>query len=88
MIGGEPPKNGTWVEWERTVRDNLAPISYELTTLSSLFNFIHFVEFEAKEVIKSFQSYLNTYCLSENCPIIKPDRPPPKPLIVSFVEGK
>lgn len=54
MIGGEPPKNGTWVEWERTVRDNLAPISYELTTLSSLFNFIHFVEFEAKEVIKSF----------------------------------
>ena len=40
MIGGEPPVSGSWIDWQRTVRDNLAPISYELTTISVLFTFI------------------------------------------------
>ena len=34
--GGEPQLNGSWVDWEKTVRNNLAPISYELTALSVL----------------------------------------------------
>ena len=52
MLGGEPPQSGNWIDWQRTVRDNLAPISYHLTTLSTLFNFIHFIE--VKEAIKNF----------------------------------
>ena len=30
IIGGESPKTGNWIDWERTVKDNLAPGSYIL----------------------------------------------------------
>ena len=51
-IGGEPPKSGDWMEWANTVKSNLAPVTYELTTLSVLFNFIQGIN--ATAAIKSF----------------------------------
>ena len=72
-IGGLPPKSGDWLDWANTVKDNLAPVSYQLTTLSVLFNFIP--SLNATEAIKSFQDYLNNYCLRNKCPPITPDRP-------------
>ena len=40
MIGGQPPVGGDWIQWQNTVKDNLAPISYDLTSLSELFRFV------------------------------------------------
>ena len=39
-IGGEPQKGGSWEDWERSVRDNLAPMSYDLVSITSLFNYV------------------------------------------------
>lgn len=83
-LGGLPPKSGDWLDWANTVKANLAPVSYQLTTLSALFNFIH--GFDAAGAIKSFNNYLNTYCLRNHCPPLTPDRPEPKPLVVNFVK--
>ena len=82
MIGGEPPKSGTWIDWERSVKDNLAPISYDLTALTVLFNFVHDVD--APKAIASFNSYLQNYCQNNKCPDMTPEKPPAKPLKVSF----
>ena len=60
MIGGEPPKSGTWIDWERTVRGSLAPISYDLTALTVLFNFVPGLN--AEKAIAGFNSYLESYC--------------------------
>lgn len=56
MIGGEPPKSGTWTDWERTVKGNLAPISYDLTALTVLFNFVP--DINATKAIDGFNAYL------------------------------
>ena len=60
MIGGEPPRSGSWIDWERTVKDNLAPISYDLTALTVLFNFVPNIN--ATQAIASFNTYLQNYC--------------------------
>ena len=79
MIGGEPPKSGTWIDWERTVKGSLAPVSYDLTALTVLFNFVPGIN--ATKAIASFDAYLESYCKTQGgCPEIYPDRPPPKPL--------
>ena len=72
-IGGLPPRSGDWLDWANTVKDNLAPVSYQLTTLSVLFNFVP--SLNATEAIKSFNSYLNSYCERNKCPPLTPDRP-------------
>lgn len=81
-IGGMPPKSGDWIDWANSVKDNLAPVSYKISSLSTLFNFIH--NFDAAGAIKSFENYLNTYCERVQCPPLTPERPPPKPLLISF----
>ena len=68
MIGGEPPVSGSWIDWQKTVRDNLAPISYELTTLSALFGFIP--NLNASQATAGFLAYLENYCKTEKCPPI------------------
>ena len=84
-IGGEPPKSGDWMDWANTVKSNLAPVTYELTTLSVLFNFIQGIN--ATAAIKSFQDFCNTLCDDTRCPPLTPDKPKPKPLIVSFTKS-
>ena len=86
MIGGEPPRSGDWIDWERTVKDNLAPISYDLTAITMLFNFIP--RLNAKKAIASYNTYIENYCKIEKCPNINPDRPPPKPLKISFKKSQ
>ena len=83
-LGGLPPKSGNWLDWANTVKGSLAPVSYQLTTLSVLFNFIH--SFDAAGAIKSYDTFLNTYCDRVLCPPLTPERPEPKPLVVSFVK--
>lgn len=51
-IGGQPPKTGNWIDWANTVKDKLAPVSYNLVTLSMLFKFIGNIDVAA--VMKSF----------------------------------
>ena len=82
IIGGEPPKTGNWIDWERTVKDNLAPISYDLTALTVLFNYIP--NLNATKATAGLNSYLENYCKTHNCPPLTPDKPTPKPLIVTF----
>ena len=72
------------MDWANTVKTNLAPVSYQLTTLSVLFNFINGLD--AAGAIKSYNHYLNTYCDRILCPPITPDRPEPKPLVINFVK--
>lgn len=83
-IGGLPPRSGDWLDWANTVKDNLAPVSYQLTTLSVLFNFIHGIDVNA--TVKSYQDYLNSYCTRNKCPPLTPERPDPKPLAISFTK--
>lgn len=85
-LGGLPPRSGDWLDWANTVKNNLAPISYQLTTLSVLFNFIHSID--TANAIKSYDSYLNSYCLKNRCPPLSPERPPVKPLQVGFTKGQ
>ena len=72
------------MDWANTVKSSLAPVSYQLTTLSVLFNFINGLD--AAGAIKSYNNYLNTYCLRILCPPIIPDRPEPKPLVINFIK--
>lgn len=69
-VGGLPPQSGNWIDWANTVKDSLAPVSYHLTTLSVLFNFIHGLD--ASGAIKSYESYLNSYCAKYRCPPLTP----------------
>lgn len=83
-MGGLPPRSGNWIDWANTVKDALAPVSYRLTTLSVLFNFIP--GFDAAGAVKSYETFLNTYCTRAHCKELTPERPPPKPLVISFVK--
>lgn len=85
-IGGEPPQSGNWIDWANTVKDHLAPVSYRLTTISVLFNYIP--SFDAAAAIKSYDTYLNTYCTRNRCKELTPERPPPKPLAISFIKTR
>lgn len=84
IIGGLPPRSGKMADWINTVKDNLAPVSYQMTTTSALFGFIPNIN--ATEANRSYNNYLNTYCQRHKCPPLTPDRPPPKPLIISFTK--
>jgi len=53
-----------------------------LTTTSSLFGFIKGIDNAG--AIKSYNSYLNSYCLRNKCPPLTPERPDPKPLVISI----
>ena len=66
------------------MKASLAPVSYQLTTLSALFNFIHNIDVAG--AIKSYETFLNTYCDKNKCPPLTPERPPVKPLQVSFAK--
>lgn len=83
-VGGLPPQSGNWIDWANTVKDNLAPVSYRLTTISVLFNYIP--SFDSAAAINSYNTYLNTYCSKNHCKDLTPDRAPPKPLVISFVK--
>lgn len=69
-IGGLPPKSGDWLDWANTVKENLAPVKYQLTTISVLFNFVPNIN--ATEAVKSYTTYLNTYCQRNKCPPLTP----------------
>ena len=75
-IGGVPPKSGVWTDWVSTVKANLAPISYKLSAITILFNYVPTLD--ATAAIKSFNTYFNYYCSYNPCPNITPDRPEPK----------
>ena len=82
IIGGEPPKTGNWIDWERTVKDNLAPIFYDLTAISVLFNYIN--NMDVAKATASLNSYIQSYCQTHHCSPLTPDKPSPRPLVVSF----
>lgn len=82
-IGGLPPRSGNWLDWANTVKDNLAPVSYELTAISVLFNFVPNIN--ATKAVSSFQTYVNNYCTKNKCPPMTPERPDPKPLVAHFL---
>ena len=82
IVGGEPPKTGNWIDWERTVKDNLAPISYDLTALTVLFNYIP--NLDVAKATSSLNSYITSYCQDHHCPPLTPEKPAPKPLAVTF----
>ena len=69
-LGGLPPRSGDWIDWANTVKGSLAPVSYQLTTLSVLFNFIHGID--TAGAIKSYDSYLNSFCQTNKCPPLTP----------------
>lgn len=61
------------MDWEKTVKDNLVPISYDLSSLSVLFNFIHGIS--ATNVTNDFNESLDSYCQKKVFqPLIKIDQ--------------
>ena len=66
MIGGQPPVGGDWIQWQKTVKDNLAPISYDLTSLSELFRFVP--DIDSAKAAKDYNSFLSEYCKTHKCP--------------------
>lgn len=78
MVGGEPPKSGEWIDWQRTVKDYLAPVSVDLISISALFSYVP--DIDAGKAQQGFESYVNSYCLRNFCPPVEPERPEPKPL--------
>ena len=80
-IGSQPPASGNWIDWQKGVRDQPAPITYKMFVLSDLFPSIEGIDTEATE--KSFKDYLDVYCHAVNCDIPKPDPPLPPPATVT-----
>jgi hypothetical protein len=69
-LGGLPPRSGDFHDWVDTVKENLAPVSYQLTTISVLFNFVPNIN--VSDAVKSYTTYLNTYCQRNRCPPLTP----------------
>jgi len=84
-IGGLPPSSGNWNDWVNTVKGNLAPISYKLTAVIVLFNYIPGLDVAG--AVNSFLTFFNFYCAHNPCPPITPDRPDPKELTAVFSLG-
>ena len=84
-VGGLPPASGNQKDWVSTVKANLAPITYKLTAITVLFNYIQGLD--APKAIKSFEIFFNEYCQRNTCPEITPDRPDPRPLSPVFSKG-
>lgn len=85
IIGELPPRGGNWIDWANMVKLNLGPISYRLSAITILFNYIPGLD--ALEAIKSFTTFFNAYCKRTKCPSVTPDRPDPKPLSVVLSKG-
>lgn len=79
-IGSQPPPSGNWIDWQKGVRDQPAPITYKMWVLSDLFSNIKDIDYKAAE--QSFKDYLDEYCHAVNCDIPKPDPPMPPPVTV------
>lgn len=84
-VGGLPPSSGNWIDWVNTVKANLAPVAYKFSAITVLFNYIPGLD--AQAAINSFSSFFNSYCGRNVCPPITPDRPDPRPLVVSLSKG-
>jgi hypothetical protein len=64
-VGGEPPKNGSLIEWSLKVKDYPMPIKIKLLDLGYLFDFVNGVDpVFAKQ---SFYHALDIYCKTYTC---------------------
>ena len=70
--------SGNESDWMKTVKLFPAPISYKLTAITILFNYVPGIN--STKANLSFSDFFNNYCISYSCPKTTPDRPDPKPL--------